>query len=51
VNGDQVIGYDPPPDRPSDFAVPTGFRFVDPSGELVGALDRAIANRLFRKRA
>ena len=29
----------------------TGFRFVDPSGELVGALDRAIANRLFRKRA
>lgn len=29
----------------------TGFRFVDPSDELVGALDRAIAHRLFRKRA
>lgn len=29
----------------------TGFRFVDPSDALVGALDRAIANRLFRKRA
>jgi hypothetical protein len=29
----------------------TGFRFVEPSDELVGALDRAIAHRLFRKRA
>ncbi len=29
----------------------TGFRFVEPSDALVGALDRAIANRLFRKRA
>lgn len=29
----------------------TGFRFIAPSDELVGALDRAIANRLFRKRA
>ena len=29
----------------------TGFRFAEPSDELVGALDRAIANRLFRKRA
>ena len=29
----------------------TGFRFVAPSDALVGALDRAIANRLFRKRA
>ena len=29
----------------------TGFRFVAPSDELVGALDRAIAQRLFRKRA
>jgi hypothetical protein len=29
----------------------TGFRFVDASDALVGALDRAIANRLFRKRA
>jgi hypothetical protein len=29
----------------------TGFRFVEPSEELVGALDRAIAHRLFRKRA
>jgi hypothetical protein len=29
----------------------TGFRFLDPSDELVGALDRAIAQRLFRKRA
>ena len=29
----------------------TGFRFLEPSAELVGALDRAIANRLFRKRA
>jgi hypothetical protein len=28
-----------------------GFRFIAPSDELVGALDRAIANRLFRKRA
>src|SRR5262245_28326626 len=27
----------------------TGFRFVEPSMELVGALDRAIASRLFRK--
>jgi hypothetical protein len=29
----------------------TGFRFVDPSDALIGALDRAIAHRLFRKRA
>ena len=29
----------------------TGFRFVEPSDELVGARDRAIAHRLFRKRA
>jgi hypothetical protein len=29
----------------------TGFRFVEPTEALVGALDRAIANRLFRKRA
>ena len=29
----------------------TGFRFVEPSDALVGALDRAIADRLFRKRA
>jgi hypothetical protein len=29
----------------------TGFRFVEPSDALVGALDRAIAHRLFRKRA
>jgi hypothetical protein len=29
----------------------TGFHFVAPSDALVGALDRAIANRLFRKRA
>ena len=29
----------------------TGFRFVEPSEALVGALDRAIANCLFRKRA
>jgi hypothetical protein len=29
----------------------TGFRFVEPSDELVGALDRAISHRLFRKRA
>lgn len=28
-----------------------GLRFAEPSEELVGALDRAIANRLFRKRA
>jgi hypothetical protein len=28
-----------------------GFRFVDPSLELVGALDRSIAGRMFRKRA
>ena len=28
-----------------------GFRFIEPSAELVGALDRAIAGRLFRKRA
>lgn len=28
-----------------------GFRFVEPSDDLVGALDRAIAHRLFRKRA
>jgi hypothetical protein len=28
-----------------------GFRFVEPSESLVGALDRAIAHRLFRKRA
>jgi hypothetical protein len=32
-------------------AAGTGFRFLDPSDELVGALDRAIAQRLFRKRA
>lgn len=29
----------------------TGFRFVEPSDALIGALDRAIAHRLFRKRA
>lgn len=29
----------------------TGFRFLAPSDALVGALDRAIADRLFRKRA
>jgi hypothetical protein len=29
----------------------TGFRFTEPSDALVGALDRAIAHRLFRKRA
>ena len=29
----------------------TGFRFLEPSDQLVGALDRAIAQRLFRKRA
>jgi hypothetical protein len=29
----------------------TGFRFVEPLDALVGALDRAIAHRLFRKRA
>jgi hypothetical protein len=29
----------------------TGFRFVEPSDALVSALDRAIAHRLFRKRA
>jgi hypothetical protein len=29
----------------------TGFRFTDISMELVGALDRALANRMFRKRA
>lgn len=29
----------------------TGFRFVEPSDALVAALDRAIAHRLFRKRA
>ena len=29
----------------------TGFRFLAPSDALVGALDRAIAHRLFRKRA
>jgi hypothetical protein len=29
----------------------TGFHFVAPSDALVGDLDRAIANRLFRKRA
>jgi hypothetical protein len=29
----------------------TGFRFVAPSDALVEALDRAIANRLFRKRS
>ena len=28
-----------------------GFRFVEPSPELVTALDRAIATRLFRRRA
>ncbi len=28
-----------------------GFRFTEPSAELVGALDRAIAGRLFRRRA
>lgn len=28
-----------------------GFRFIAPSDALVGALDRAIAHRLFRKRA
>ena len=29
----------------------TGFRFTAPSEALVGALDRAIAHRLFRRRA
>jgi hypothetical protein len=29
----------------------TGFRFLAPSDALVGPLDRAIAHRLFRKRA
>ncbi|HVA12008.1 MAG TPA: PilZ domain-containing protein [Stellaceae bacterium] len=29
----------------------TGFRFVELSIDLVGALDRAIAGRMFRKRA
>jgi hypothetical protein len=29
----------------------TGFRFLEPSDELVAALDRAISHRLFRKRA
>src|SRR3954451_23681355 len=31
---DQRRGYDPPPDRPADFAVPPGFRFVDPHVHL-----------------
>lgn len=29
----------------------TGFHFVDPSLAMVGALDRAIARRMFRRRA
>lgn len=29
----------------------TGFHFIDPSSAMVGALDRAIAHRMFRRRA
>ena len=29
AEGDHVHGYEPPGDRPSDYAVPAGFRFVD----------------------
>jgi predicted TIM-barrel fold metal-dependent hydrolase len=43
VSGDAVAGYDPPPDRPSDFAVPAGFRFVDTHDHLFDPFDPAAA--------
>lgn len=48
---DGIATYDFRADLVRSDADGDAFRFTQPSGELIGALDRAIADRLFRKRA